>query len=64
MRNWSEKFPELVVQAFQPVRLNEAGETPALRSFHNLYRVAVKKVILSCHSERSGVKNLVFAAVS
>jgi hypothetical protein len=33
----SEKFPE-VAQAFQPVRITEAGETPALRpTFHNLW---------------------------
>jgi hypothetical protein len=37
MNDCLEKFiVELVAQAFQPVRLRGAGETPALRFFHNL----------------------------
>jgi hypothetical protein len=36
MNNWSEKLLEAVAQAFQPVRITGAGETPALPIFHDL----------------------------
>ena len=35
MRNCFEKFLELVAQAFQPVRINEAGEDARPTIFHN-----------------------------
>jgi hypothetical protein len=36
MNSCPEKFL-LVAQAFQPVRITEAGETPALLIFHDLW---------------------------
>jgi hypothetical protein len=35
----AKKSLEVVAQAFQPVRINEAGEMPAYQSFHNLLKV-------------------------
>jgi hypothetical protein len=40
MSNCPEKFLKSVAQAFQPVRISEAGETPALR-FFLIYSLAV-----------------------
>jgi hypothetical protein len=35
LANLSEKYLKLVAQAFQPVRLTGAGETPALPTFYS-----------------------------
>jgi hypothetical protein len=37
LRDCPEKFLKAVAQAFQPVRINAAGETPALRAFYNFW---------------------------